>query len=102
LWLAPDISVAVERAKAYVFLYRGLRVATTNARQNLFRLIDQVNTDHEPVFITGRKGSAVLISEDDWRAIEGTLYLNSIPGVSESVREGMKTPASDLDNTLEW
>ena len=74
----------------------------TNARQNLFRLIDQVNSDHEPLFITGKKGSAVLISEDDWRAIQETLFLDSIPGMSESIKKGMNTPVSDLDETLEW
>ena len=74
----------------------------TSARQNLFRLIEQVNTEHEPVLITGRRGSAVLLSEDDWHAIEETLYLNSIPGVAESIQEGMKTPVSELDDAVEW
>ena len=74
----------------------------TNARQNLFRLIDQVNDSHEPVLITGKKGSAVLLSESDWKAIEETLYLNSIPGMAASIREGMETPTSDLDDSLEW
>ena len=74
----------------------------TSARQNLFRLIEQVNAEHEPVLITGRRGSAVLISEDDWRAIQETLYLNSIPGVAESIQEGMKSPVSELDDTVEW
>lgn len=74
----------------------------TKARQNLFRLIDQVNDSHEPVLITGKKGSAVLVSESDWKAIEETLYLNSISGMAASIREGMETPASDLDDSLEW
>ena len=74
----------------------------TNARQNLFRLIDEVNSSHEPVHISGKKGSAVLIAEDDWKAIEETLYLNAIPGMADSIREGMDTPASDMDDELEW
>ena len=74
----------------------------TKARQNLFRLIDQVNDSHEPVLITGKKGSAVLVSESDWKAIEETLYLNSIPGMAASIREGIDTPTSDLDDSLEW
>lgn len=74
----------------------------TNARQNLFRLIEQVNFDHEPLLITGKKGSAVLVSEDDWRAIEETIYLNSIPGLAESIREGMDTAADELDENVEW
>jgi antitoxin YefM len=74
----------------------------TNARQNLFRLIEQVNEEHEPLLITGKKGSAVLISEDDWRAIEETLFLNSIPGMTESIQDGMKTPSSEMGESLEW
>lgn len=74
----------------------------TQARQNLFRLIEQVNEEHEPLLITGKKGSAVLVSEDDWRAIEETLFLNSIPGMTESIRQGMATPHSEMDDSLEW
>ena len=74
----------------------------TNARQNLFRLIDQVNVEHQPVLITGKKRSAVLVSEDDWRAIEETLYLNSIPDMTESIRAGMRTPISEMDESLGW
>ena len=74
----------------------------TNARQNLFGLIEKVNSDHEPVLITGKKGSAVLVSEEDWRAIEETLFLNSIPGMAQSIKEGMETPPSELDEDLEW
>ncbi len=74
----------------------------TTARQNLFRLIDQVNDSHEPVLITGKKGSAVLISESDWKAIEETLYLNSVPGMAQSIREGMSTASTKMDETLDW
>lgn len=74
----------------------------TNARQNLFRLIEQVNEEHEPLLITGKRASAVLVSEDDWRAIEETLFLNSIPGMTESIREGMNTPSSEMDESLDW
>ena len=74
----------------------------TKARENLYRLIDQVNDSHEPVLITGKNGSAVLVSESDWKAIEETLYLNSMPGMAASIREGIDTPTSDLDETIEW
>lgn len=74
----------------------------TSARQSLFRLIEQVNTEHEPILITGKRGSSVLISEDDWRAIEETLYLNSIPGVAESIREGIDTSDEQLSENIEW
>lgn len=74
----------------------------THARQNLFRLIERVNEEHEPLLITGKKGSAVLVSEDDWRAIEETLFLNAIPGMTESIRQGMATPHSEMDDSVEW
>ncbi len=74
----------------------------TNARKNLFRLIEQVNADHEPVIISGKRGSAVLIGEEDWRAIEETIHLNSIPGMAESIREGLGTPTGDLYDDVEW
>jgi prevent-host-death family protein len=77
-------------------------INATNARQNLFRLIDEVNDSHVPLLITGKKGSAVLVSESDWKAIEETLYLNSIPGMAESIREGIRTPTSELDESVEW
>ena len=74
----------------------------TNARKNLFRLIEQVNADHEPVIISGKRGSAVLIGEDDWRAIEETIHLNSVPGIAESIREGLDTPTGRLYDDVEW
>ena len=61
----------------------------TRARENLYQLIDSTIADHEPVQITGKRGNAVLVAEDDWRAIQETLFLVSIPGMRESIREGM-------------
>lgn len=60
-------------------------ISATKARGSLYSLIDEANTSHEPIQITGKRGNAVLISEDDWRAIQETLYLQSIPGVVESI-----------------
>ena len=74
----------------------------TNARKNLFRLMEQVNEDHEPVLITGKKGSVVLVSESDWQAIEETLFLNAIPGMADSIRDGMNTSVDDLGDQLDW
>lgn len=62
-------------------------LSAAEARANLDRLIDQVNADSEPVTITGLRGNAVLVGEDAWRAIQETLYLQSIPGMSESLRK---------------
>ena len=74
----------------------------TNARRNLYRLIKEVGDSHEPLTITGRDGSAVLVGEDDWRAIQETLYLLSIPGMAESIRKGLKTPLERCDTELSW
>ena len=77
-------------------------VSATEARKQLYKLVDQVQESHEPVQITGKRGSAVLVGEDDWRAVQETLYLVSIPGMRESIVEGMATPVDDLEDELDW
>jgi len=72
------------------------------ARANLYRLLDQAAETHEPVRITGKRNSGVLISEEDWSAIQETLYLLSIPGMRASIHRGMKTPVSRLSKRLRW
>lgn len=72
------------------------------ARAQLYKLLDHAASSHEPVQITGKRSSAVLISEDDWRSIQETLYLLSIPGMRESIRRGLKTPVGKLSKTLKW
>lgn len=68
----------------------------TNARKDPYRIVEAVNDSHDPIHITGKNRSAVLIGEDDWRSIEGTRYLPSIPGMSDSIIDGMRTPIDDL------
>lgn len=77
-------------------------LSATEARANLYKLIEQTLQSHEPVVITGKKGNAVLLSEEDWNAVTETLYLLSIPGTRESIREGMETDVSELAETLDW
>lgn len=77
-------------------------ITTTEARKRLYRLIDEVQETHEPVRISGKRGSAVLVGEDDWRAVQETLYLVSIPGMRESILEGLATPVDDLPDKLDW
>ena len=77
-------------------------MSATEARKQLYKLLDDVAQSHEPVQITGKRGSAVLVSEDDWRAVQETLYLVSIPGLRESILEGMATPADELEGELDW
>jgi antitoxin YefM len=69
-------------------------VTVTKARTTLYRLIEDLQGSQEPVLITGKLGNAVLVSEDDWRSIEATLHLLSIPGMGKSIRAGMKEPLS--------
>jgi len=72
------------------------------ARARLYRLIDETAQSHEPVFISGKRRNAVLLSEEDWRSIQETLYLISIPGVRESIVEGLKTPVSKCAKKIAW
>ncbi len=77
-------------------------LTASEARARLYRLIDEAAEAHEPVVITGKRANAVLISEEDWRAIEETLYLTSIPGMRESIIEGLKTPIKGCSKDLKW
>ena len=77
-------------------------VNVTEARANLYKLIDDATASHEPVVITGKRGNAVLLAEDDWNAINETLYLLSVPGMRESILEGMQESLEESSNDLEW
>jgi prevent-host-death family protein len=77
-------------------------ITVTEARKSLYKLLDEVAQSHEPVQIAGKRNSAVLIGENDWRAIQETLYLTSIPGMRESILEGMATPVDECDKELDW
>ena len=77
-------------------------ITATRARQTLYNLLDEVSLSHEPVQITGKRNSAVLISEDDWRSIQETLYLTSIPNMKESIVRGLKTPVEKCHKDLGW
>jgi len=77
-------------------------IKVTKARSKLYQLIDEVTSSHEPVLISGKRANAVLISEDDWNAVQETLYLISIPGMRESIRKGLKTPTEECSEELDW
>lgn len=77
-------------------------LTATAARKRLYKLVDEVADSHAPVLIAGRRSSAVLISEDDWRAVQETLYLVSIPGMRDSIRKGLKTPVGRCKKDLAW
>ncbi|WP_300459759.1 type II toxin-antitoxin system Phd/YefM family antitoxin [Desulfobacula sp.] len=77
-------------------------LSVTEARKNLYRLIDETSSTHEPITITGKRGNAVLLSESDWKAIQETMFLVNIPGMRESIIEGFKTPIEDCSEDLDW
>ena len=74
----------------------------TEARANLYKLIDDATVNHEPVVITGKRGNAVLLAEDDWNAINETLHLLSVPGMRESILEGMQDSIDSAATELNW
>jgi len=77
-------------------------ISATEARRRLYSLIDEVGESHEPVQINGKRGNAVLLSESDWNAIQETLHLVSIPGMRESILEGLATPVEELSDQPGW
>ena len=77
-------------------------LSASKARTNLYRLIDDASSSHEAILITGRRANAVLVSEDDWKAIQETIYLLSIPGMRESIRQGLKTPIKECSKEPGW
>ena len=79
-----------------------LGINTTEARSNLNKLIDSVSASHEPLVIVGIKVYAVLFGEGDWKAINETLHLVSIPGVRESIRKGMRENTDQTATKLDW
>jgi len=74
----------------------------TEARAKLYALIDETASSHQPVMITGKRGNAVLVSEEDWNSISETLYLLSVPGMRESIKEGMEQDLSECSKELDW
>jgi antitoxin YefM len=79
-----------------------MMIPVTEAQQKLQDLIDSVSQSHQPIVITGEGNNAVLLSESDWTSIQETLYLLSIPGMRESIREGLATPIEECERELEW
>ena len=77
-------------------------ITVTRARANLFKLLDQTALSHEPIQITGRRQNGVLLSEDDFRAMQETLYLLSVPGMKASLRKARKAPLRAYSKTRPW
>ncbi len=77
-------------------------VTATQARSNLYKLIDETSKASEPIYISGKRNNAVLLSEEDWRSIQETLYLLFIPNMRESIIRGVKAPADKCSDKLTW
>ena len=77
-------------------------IAAEEAQDMLQKLLDETSISHEPIQITSESSNGVLVSEEDWRAIQETLYLLSIPGMRESIREGMDTPIEECSKESPW
>jgi prevent-host-death family protein len=77
-------------------------MTATEARSNLYRLIDETAESHQPIIIIGKRNKAVLVSEEDWSAIQETLCLLSVPGMRESIREGMDTSVDECEEEPDW
>ena len=77
-------------------------ITATAARKQLYGLLDEIAESHEPVQIAGKRSSAVLIAEEDWRTVQETLHLTSIPGMRESIVKGLRTPVDQCAKELDW
>ena len=77
-------------------------ITATEARSNLYRLIDETAESHQPIVIMGKRNKAVLVSEEDWSAIQETLYLLSVPNMRESIREGLDASVDECNEELDW
>jgi antitoxin YefM len=105
---APNTNNALPRAGHFLLhnLLKKSEIMTTitasEARAGLCRLIDQAAESHKPVFISGKRANAVLVSEDDWNAIQETLYQLAIPGTRESIKDAMAEPIAKSKRVLKW
>ena len=99
--------LTLKQLKAYDISYeweveKMTTLSATEARKSLYNLVDAVALSHDPIQIVGKRHSAVLISEEDWRAIQETLFLTSIPGMRESIKKGLNTPVDECIKDLAW
>lgn len=77
-------------------------ITASEARARLYRLLDELAGSHEHIVITGKRNNGVLISEEDWLAVQETMFLLGIPGMRESIREGLETPVGECDEEVGW
>ena len=95
-------SAPLDKADAFPDALGMTSLPVTQARSRLYQLLDEAADSHEPIQITGKRSNAVLVSEDDWRSIQETLYLLSIPGMRDSIRKGMAEPLGKTSSKPGW
>jgi PHD/YefM family antitoxin component YafN of YafNO toxin-antitoxin module len=77
-------------------------MSVSQVRADIYNVMDETSQSHEPILITGKRNNVVMLSEEDWNAIEETLYLNSMPDMASSIQESMKENDSEFSETIEW
>jgi prevent-host-death family protein len=77
-------------------------MSVSQVRADIYNVMDETAQTHEPILITGKRNNVVMLSQEDWNAIEETLYLNSIPGMASSIKEAMDAPDSEFSEDIEW
>ena len=77
-------------------------MSVSQVRADIYNVMDETAQTHEPILITGKRNNVVMISQEDWNAIEETLYLNNIPNMVSSIQEAMNAPDSEFSETVEW
>lgn len=77
-------------------------MSVSQVRADIYNVMDETAQSHEPVLITGKRNNVVMLSQEDWNAIEETLYLNSIPNMASSIQESLSAPDSEFSENLEW
>ncbi len=77
-------------------------MTVSQARTNIYKIMDETAQTHQPIMITGKRNNVVMLSEEDWNAIEETLFLNNIPGMATSIKEAMDAPNSEFSEDVEW
>jgi prevent-host-death family protein len=92
----------IDLMDAFPYAFNMTSIRATHARSKLYQLLDEAADSHEPIKITGKRANGVLVSEDDWRSIQETLYLLAIPGMRESIRKGMREPIKKCSANAGW
>jgi len=77
-------------------------MSVSQVRADIYNVMDETAQTHEPILITGKRNNVVMVSEEDWNAIEETLYLNSIPNMVSSIQDSMNTEDSEFSEKIEW